>query len=132
MARQRVDLTGRVIGRLTVVGRMPFSQQGNTYWECQCECGNTCYVAHSNLSTGNQKSCGRACRLRPSQDGCSRPAARTAPKLNALKAAIIRQEYASESRPISQQKLARKYKVSKQAILKIVNGHTYKPQEKAA
>lgn len=35
------DLTGKRIGRLTVVRRLPSNTHKHTQWECRCDCGNT-------------------------------------------------------------------------------------------
>ena len=34
------------------------SYSNHTYWNCQCECGNTCVVSGQNLRNGSTKSCG--------------------------------------------------------------------------
>ena len=55
--RQREDLTGRVFGKLTVLG---FSHKKGTanYWLCRCECGNEKPIARSSLTSGASRSCG--------------------------------------------------------------------------
>lgn len=50
------DLTGRVFGRLTVLGKK--KENGITFWRCQCECGKETIVRHANLLGGHTKSCG--------------------------------------------------------------------------
>ena len=52
-----IDLTGRVFGRLTVIKRTG-SKHNIPLWECECECGNTCYVVTKLLLDGRTKSCG--------------------------------------------------------------------------
>lgn len=52
------DLTGQKFERLTAIRPIGKNQQGNTIWECQCECGNLVRVINSNLTRGNSKSCG--------------------------------------------------------------------------
>ena len=56
--RSRLDLTGKRVGRLTVIGRAA-NRSGRTYWECKCDCGNTATIQTSGL-TGNRptQSCG--------------------------------------------------------------------------
>lgn len=49
----RVDITGKVFGRLTVI-----EYNGYGEWLCQCECGNKVSVKTYNLNNGNTKSCG--------------------------------------------------------------------------
>jgi len=59
-----IDLTGRVFGRLTVVGRVPGDPvKGRavwapTYWACRCECGTYTQVDGGSLAKGNTVSCG--------------------------------------------------------------------------
>lgn len=46
----RYDLTGRKIGNLTVIGRLPGLKNGKTViWECLCDCTNICYLDTANL-----------------------------------------------------------------------------------
>jgi hypothetical protein len=51
-----IDLTGRRLGRLTVLGRGPDSKQGKARWECVCDCGNR-HIAESGSLTYT-RSCG--------------------------------------------------------------------------
>lgn len=57
---KRLELTGRVFTRLTVVGpaERPTWAAKETWWECHCECGATIRVKGHDLTTGNTKSCG--------------------------------------------------------------------------
>jgi hypothetical protein len=53
----RIDLTGKVFGRLTVleeVGR----RDGRVLWKCQCSCGNISMVVGKSLLIGDTNSCG--------------------------------------------------------------------------
>lgn len=51
------DLTGRVFGRLMVVGNA--GKRGrNIVWHCRCECGNTSVVQGGALENGSVRSCG--------------------------------------------------------------------------
>lgn len=54
-----IDLTNKRFGRLTVVGRS-FCEQGykGTFWDCDCDCGNSVRVDGWNLRQGFTKSCG--------------------------------------------------------------------------
>lgn len=51
------DLTGKKFGKLTVI-KYTFSKNGQRYWHCVCECGNSLDVSTKNLKSGNTKSCG--------------------------------------------------------------------------
>ena len=57
---KKVNLTGQVFGRLTVLER-DYSKKGkNNFWICQCNCENKTIksIMASSLITGNTKSCG--------------------------------------------------------------------------
>ena len=58
----RIDITGKVFGRLTVI-----EYNGDGEWLCQCECGNKVSVKTYNLNSGNTKSCGCLQRDRTSE-----------------------------------------------------------------
>jgi len=50
------DLTGRIFGRLTVVG---FSHSDKIrFWICKCSCGKQKIIRACHLKSGNTKSCG--------------------------------------------------------------------------
>ena len=55
----KVNLIGNRYGKLLVLnvteGR---TKSRGQIWECQCDCGNICYVSTNHLQTGNTKSCG--------------------------------------------------------------------------
>lgn len=51
------DLTGRVFGRLTVVGREGTAGSKPT-WSCRCSCGNSVIRKAIHLSNGHTSSCG--------------------------------------------------------------------------
>ena len=38
-----IDLTGQKFDKLLVLEKAP-SRARHTYWKCQCDCGNICYV----------------------------------------------------------------------------------------
>lgn len=52
------DLTGKKFGKLTVIKISKDSQQSQTKWLCQCDCGNFVDVFASNLKRGHTTSCG--------------------------------------------------------------------------
>lgn len=55
------DLTGKHIGKLTVLGRSDrYATRGNRrvrLWECRCDCGNITYKATDTLTAGMENSC---------------------------------------------------------------------------
>lgn len=57
---RRIDLTGHRFSRLTVLGFVGVSDNGQALWECLCECGNIKTVAGHKLRGGEIKSCGCA------------------------------------------------------------------------
>ena len=53
------DLLGKKFGKLIVIGKSEKKgKNGNSYWECLCECGKKTIKAQNNLSSGKTKSCG--------------------------------------------------------------------------
>lgn len=55
------DLTGKVVGRLTVICRNGYAPNGKsqeTAWLCRCECGNEKTIARSQLVKERIVSCG--------------------------------------------------------------------------
>lgn len=51
-----IDLTGRMFGKLTVLG---IERSGeHKYWKCECECGNIKIASTRYLLNGTAKSCG--------------------------------------------------------------------------
>ncbi len=58
MSRNRIDLTGKKFGRLTVVRYEETTEDGRARWFCVCECGNTKVVNSRQLREGKTKSCG--------------------------------------------------------------------------
>lgn len=54
-----IDMTGKVFSRLTVIERQfPKDKFRQTYWLCQCICGNQTIVNGRHLREGNIQSCG--------------------------------------------------------------------------
>lgn len=51
------DLTGQKFGMLTVV-KIDSIRNGNAYFECRCDCGDTHVTSGQNLKRGATKSCG--------------------------------------------------------------------------
>lgn len=59
----RKDLTGKKFGRLTPIKMIQKTTKNGTkciYWECMCDCGNTCTVKSASLTRKKRstKSCG--------------------------------------------------------------------------
>lgn len=54
----RLDITGHVYGRLTVIEESGKTPQGFYIWRCKCSCGNDHHVPIQYLRSGNTKSCG--------------------------------------------------------------------------
>lgn len=52
------DLTGKEFGKLTVIGRGDANGRKGVYWNCICQCGNSCTVHARALVSGHTKSCG--------------------------------------------------------------------------
>jgi hypothetical protein len=57
---QVIDWTGVRQGRLYVTRRVGSRQDGQSTWECICECGNRCVKSSGRLRAG-VKTCGTAC-----------------------------------------------------------------------
>ena len=57
------DLTGKHIGKLTVIKRVENNKHGNPQWLCKCDCGNELITTGSNLNKGHVHSCGCIHRL---------------------------------------------------------------------
>lgn len=56
---RKIDLTGKVFGKLTVISEHPDrTPQGSVQWVCQCECGNSTIVSGDNLRRNHTLSCG--------------------------------------------------------------------------
>lgn len=73
MGRIGYDLSGQRFERLCAIKKVVIDH--STYWECQCDCGNTVYVGTTKLLRGRQKSCGcykREKEKLPKKHGMSR------------------------------------------------------------
>lgn len=55
---KKIDLTGRVFGRLTVKSLDHIGIRGRTYWLCKCSCGKSCIKAAGTLLNQGTSSCG--------------------------------------------------------------------------
>ena len=55
---EKIDMTGRVIGRLLVIEECGRSSNGEVLWRCRCECGNEVIVRGSHLRHEDTTSCG--------------------------------------------------------------------------
>lgn len=53
-----LDLIGRKFERLLVVSRAENTENGQTRWNCVCDCGNESTVIGSSLTLSKTKSCG--------------------------------------------------------------------------
>ena len=56
--REKIDMTGRVIGRLLVIEECGRDAHGQALWRCRCECGNEVTVRGDSLRNENTTSCG--------------------------------------------------------------------------
>lgn len=64
---EREDITGRRFGRLTVISFDHDDPHRNSYWLCECDCGNKTVVTRGGLTSGNTTSCGCYNRERVSE-----------------------------------------------------------------
>ncbi len=56
---RKIDLTGRVFGKLTVISMSTERMnKGSIKWICECDCGKVVNVVYYNLVYGNTRSCG--------------------------------------------------------------------------
>ena len=55
---EKIDMTGRPIGRLLVIEECGRDARGEALWRCRCECGNEVIVRGSNLRNEHTTSCG--------------------------------------------------------------------------
>lgn len=55
---KKVDHTGKVFGKLTVVRESDYRKSKKVHWVCSCECGTTTLVSSTNLMHDNTTSCG--------------------------------------------------------------------------
>jgi len=57
VAKPRIDLTGRVFGKLTVL-KFSHRKGPSYYWLCRCECGKEKAVNSGSLKSGGSTTCG--------------------------------------------------------------------------
>lgn len=55
---KKEDLTGRVFGRLTVIGDSKQRRRREILWDCKCSCGNSHLTTSTMLKRGYAVSCG--------------------------------------------------------------------------
>lgn len=55
---RRIDRSGHRYGRLVVIDPAGTQGNGQTRWNCRCDCGNATIAIGSNLASGNTSSCG--------------------------------------------------------------------------
>ena len=58
--RKRLDLEGKVFGKIRVIGFSHIGKRRASKWLCVCDCGKQKVCDGTNLSRGNIKSCGCA------------------------------------------------------------------------
>lgn len=58
MPMPRVDMTGKRVGRLTVLEPADVSRAGEQRWHCACDCGKRTIVRGGKLRRAETKSCG--------------------------------------------------------------------------
>lgn len=56
--KTKKDKVGQRIGSLVVLATTDERKNGSIVWQCQCDCGNICYVPTSNLRPNHTTSCG--------------------------------------------------------------------------
>ena len=52
------DITNQRFGKLVAIQATEQRKNGGVVWECQCDCGEVCYVQLSSLLNGHTRSCG--------------------------------------------------------------------------
>lgn len=58
-----IDLSGKTFGHLKVISRLN-SENGTTYWSCECICGKITRASRNNLQSGGHTSCGCVNKIR--------------------------------------------------------------------
>ena len=58
MAHNSIDLTGQIFGRLKVLRKGGVTKRGETFWICECSCGEFTKSLTYQLRSGAKKSCG--------------------------------------------------------------------------
>ena len=52
-----IDITGQKFGHLTAIKIKRYDSNNGYIWECQCDCGNECFVSYCNLNTERVSEC---------------------------------------------------------------------------
>ena len=55
---RNADLSGKRIGKLTVLEKLETRRGRSVLWKCQCDCGNLCEKTTGELTSGFSNSCG--------------------------------------------------------------------------
>ena len=55
---KKLNLQGKIFGKLKVIKCGGKNKRGEIIWECLCECGNKTFVVGAKLNNGHTKSCG--------------------------------------------------------------------------
>lgn len=69
MRGKRINLTGQVFGRLTVIGFSHTNRNRTRVWKCKCSCGNETFVDTASLNRGHTMSCGCLMREKVAENG---------------------------------------------------------------
>ncbi len=57
----QIDLSGTVVGSLTVIGR---NKNNRILWDCKCICGNIIPVRYGHITSKHKTGCSRKCRYK--------------------------------------------------------------------
>lgn len=55
---KKIDLTGKIFGRLTVLYELQERKNKRIYWHCICDCGKNTNVCRADLLSKHTQSCG--------------------------------------------------------------------------
>ena len=73
-----IDMTGKKVGRLTVIGQSEKrTKMGHVYWVCRCDCGAEKSIIGGNLRKKHTLSCGCYQRERAKEEGLKRIGAKS-------------------------------------------------------
>lgn len=67
----KINLSGKIFGRLTVIEKFETNSSGNWSYLCKCSCGNESVVCGSQLTRGATRSCGCLAREMTSKRAAS-------------------------------------------------------------
>lgn len=71
MRGHKINLVGKVFGKLKVIREVINSDRKRIYWECVCDCGKTTVVRSENLRNSTTKSCGCLQRIKATTHGAT-------------------------------------------------------------